>query len=220
MNEVPTRNDILVATSDRGLLGYLFDVATTHSLHQESEFLTTIAGLAKSGERNLYTDGDSGFLNSMNQLEFFRGLSLACELIPLLDRNLPAAGRQGVELSAGLQNEGTDGVTTDVWFKGFRGVFNTGAAGREQPVRGGSSVSHQRVDWVAVREGDTRLKTGGGAKGVDGGEQVALQGRGFDTGTVARPALGVRRQGLRGVLNRSRAAATSGNEEVKGGPLC
>ena len=85
MNSVPTRNDILAATSERGLLAYLFDVAQTHSLHQETEFLATIAELAASGERTLYTESDWTSLNAMNESNFFSGLSLACELIPLLD---------------------------------------------------------------------------------------------------------------------------------------
>ena len=58
MNEVPTRSDILAASSESGLLAYLFDVAATHSLYRESEFLATVAELIGSGARTLFAERD------------------------------------------------------------------------------------------------------------------------------------------------------------------
>ena len=85
MNEVPTRSDILAASSQRGLLAYLFHVATARSLHRESGFLLTVAELIGSGERSLFEERDWAFLRETNGRNFFLGMGLLCELIPLLD---------------------------------------------------------------------------------------------------------------------------------------
>ena len=85
MSEVPTRNEILAASSESGLLAYLFDVAATHSLYRESEFLATVAELIGSGERTLFAERDWAFLRGMNGRNFFLGMGLLCKLIPLLD---------------------------------------------------------------------------------------------------------------------------------------
>ena len=86
MNEVPTRNEILSATSERGLMAYLIEVFEERSLLSGTNFLETVAELIESGERTLFSERDWKFLNGMEgNPAFFRGVSMFCELIPLLD---------------------------------------------------------------------------------------------------------------------------------------
>ena len=85
MSEIPTRNDILAASSERGLLAYLFDVANTNAVEQESEFPATVANVVNSGERTLFAEKDYEFLCETNGPDFFLGMVLLCKLIPLLD---------------------------------------------------------------------------------------------------------------------------------------
>ena len=86
MNKNITRNDVLSASSERGLMAYLFQVGQEHSRIQSTEFLETVAELIRSGERSLFEERDWAFLNGMNNNpEFFRGMRLLCKLIPLLD---------------------------------------------------------------------------------------------------------------------------------------
>ena len=85
MSEVSTRNDILAASSERGLLAYLFDVAKTNAVDHESEFPETVADLINSGQRTLFAEKDYTVLNETNGPDFFLGMVLLCELIPLLD---------------------------------------------------------------------------------------------------------------------------------------
>ncbi|MCY4488043.1 MAG: hypothetical protein OXF11_13155 [Deltaproteobacteria bacterium] len=85
MSEIPSRNDILAASSESGLMGYLFEVAPKHVWCRKPEFLATVAELVGSSERTLFTEKDWTFLNGMSGPSFFHGMALLCELIPLLD---------------------------------------------------------------------------------------------------------------------------------------
>ncbi len=85
MSEVPTRNEILTASSERGLLAYLFDVAATPLYQESEEFLATVAKLVGSGKSTLFAERDWAFLNGMKGPDFFLGMVLLYKLIPLLD---------------------------------------------------------------------------------------------------------------------------------------
>ena len=84
MNQTPTKSDILAASSEGGLLAYLFEHPEKYTLGQDMKFLETIAELVESGERTLFEDKDKAYLNEMEHQHFFSGMWLLCELIPLL----------------------------------------------------------------------------------------------------------------------------------------
>ena len=86
MNKNTTRNDVLLASSERGLMAYLFEIAKDHPQLLDSNFLETVAELIGSGERSLFEEQDWEFLNGMKiNHEFSLGQKLLCDLIPLLD---------------------------------------------------------------------------------------------------------------------------------------
>ena len=85
MNETPTRNDILAASSEGGLLAYLFNIAEGYRLYRETKFLAAVAEIVGSGERTLFSEKDWEFLDGISGPAFFPGMVLLCELIPLLD---------------------------------------------------------------------------------------------------------------------------------------
>lgn len=84
MNQTPTKGDILAASSEGGLLAYLFEHPEKYTLGQDMKFLETIAELVESGKRTLFEDKDKAYLNEMERQHFFSGMWLLCELIPLL----------------------------------------------------------------------------------------------------------------------------------------
>ena len=86
MNKKTARNDILSASSERGLMAYLFEIAEDYPQALETSFLETVAELIVLGERTLFEEQDWEFLNGMNvDSEFFSGQELLCDLIPLLE---------------------------------------------------------------------------------------------------------------------------------------
>ena len=88
MSEIPTRSEILAASSEIGLLAYLFDIIVTHPfLYQEKEFLATISEMVNSGKSTLFAERDWVFLDDIEtgSPDFFSGMYLLCELIPFLD---------------------------------------------------------------------------------------------------------------------------------------
>ena len=85
MSDIPTRNEILDASSATGLMAYLFDVSSNFCPTSDAGFLTTVAELVASGERTLFSERDWKFLDEVREMEFFRGMYLLCELIVLLD---------------------------------------------------------------------------------------------------------------------------------------
>ncbi len=86
MNGATTRNDVLSASSERGLIAYLFEISKEHSQLLETDILETVAELIGSGERTLFEERDWKFLNEMkDDSAFFLGMGMLCDLIPLLD---------------------------------------------------------------------------------------------------------------------------------------
>lgn len=158
------------------------------------------------------------------------------------------AGGQCVHLVAGLQDEGAHGLAADMWFEGSKGVFEIAAEQGVQSLQGRQRLVH-KADGGAVRDGDTWSKAGVAAQGVDGGatlhpfvklrtQEVVVQGVGFSarfgdegarwpvtgrvSGAAMRPSPGVRRQGLRGVLEqvaggRGEDREAAGIARVRGG---
>lgn len=84
-----------------------------------------------------------------------------------------------VQFAAGLQDECAHGVGWDVRFQRLRSLFKITAEFSKQLVQGTQRLPQQAVGLGAVRDGDARLKMGGVAQLVDGGEQVGVQGTGF-----------------------------------------
>ena len=85
MTEIPTRNDILQASAERGLLAYLFEVSGKYYLLGQTAFFSTVAELVRSGERTLFAERDWAFLDKMRGPQFFSGMGLICELVPFLE---------------------------------------------------------------------------------------------------------------------------------------
>ena len=85
MKEIPTRNDILKGSSEGGLVAYLFDIGEGYFLYEETEFLADVAEIVGSGERTLFSEKDWEFLDGIKGPDFFSGMILLCELIPLLE---------------------------------------------------------------------------------------------------------------------------------------
>lgn len=92
MNKNTSRNDILSASSERGLMAYLFEIAEDYPQALDTSILETVAELIESGERTLFEEQDWEFLKRMNvDPVFYSGQKLLCDLIPLLNvehRNL------------------------------------------------------------------------------------------------------------------------------------
>ena len=84
MRIVPTRDNILAASSETGLMAYLFDIAGTRALHRDTAFLAAVAELVRTGECAFLSEKDWAFLQTTSGRDFFRGMSLLCELIPFL----------------------------------------------------------------------------------------------------------------------------------------
>ena len=88
MSEIPTRSEILAASSQNGLMAYLFGIAATHpTLYRKKEFLATVSELVISGNSTLFAEKDWAFLDGIEtgSSDFFSGMYLLCELIPTLD---------------------------------------------------------------------------------------------------------------------------------------
>ena len=88
MSEIPTQGEILIASSENGLMAYLFGIATTHPiLYREKEFLETVSELVNSGNSTLFSEKDWAFLDGVEigSPKFFSCMNLLCELIPSLD---------------------------------------------------------------------------------------------------------------------------------------
>ena len=88
MSEIPTRSEILAASSQNGLMAYLFGIAATHpTLYRKKEFLATVSELVISGNSTMFAEKDWAFLDGIEtgSSDFFSGMYLLCELIPTLD---------------------------------------------------------------------------------------------------------------------------------------
>ena len=103
------------------------------------------------------------------------------------------AGRQFVQLSAGLQGEGANGLPADVRLQGLQGVFEIAAERGVQAVQGRQRLCYVAPGRGAVGDGEARSKAASIA-------QVAVEGVCVgDKGVGQAVAGGVRRQGLGGV---------------------
>ena len=58
MNKNTARNKILSASSERGLMTYLFEIAKDYPQALDSNFLKTVAELIGLGERTLFEEKD------------------------------------------------------------------------------------------------------------------------------------------------------------------
>ena len=85
MNQLPTHEEILEASSDGGLLAYLFHIASNYNLRQESRFIEVVADLLNSRKTTLFSEQDWAYLDGMSGPAFFSGMALLCDLIPRLD---------------------------------------------------------------------------------------------------------------------------------------
>ena len=85
MNHLPTRQEILEASSEGGLLAYLFHIASNCNLRRESQFIEMVADLVNSRKTTLFTKQDWTYLDGTNGPTFFSGMALLYELIPRLD---------------------------------------------------------------------------------------------------------------------------------------
>ena len=65
-------------------MAYLFDIAGTRALHRDAAFLAMVAELVRTGECAFLSEKDWAFLRTKSGRDFFRGMSLLCELIPFL----------------------------------------------------------------------------------------------------------------------------------------
>ena len=66
-------------------MAYLFDYVKESPPNENQEFLAVVAEIVGSGEITLFEERDWAYLESTSGRPFFRGMSLLCELIPLLD---------------------------------------------------------------------------------------------------------------------------------------
>ena len=80
-----TKSDILKASSEHGLMAYLFDNADSYLQDREGQALDTVAELVCSGAETLFSEKDWAFLDQTSGPRFFSGMGLLCDLIPLLN---------------------------------------------------------------------------------------------------------------------------------------
>ena len=86
MSKMFTRDNVLSASSEKGLMAFLFEVARNNHQLTGTHFLETVAKLVNSSERTLFGEQDWVFLNGIEiNPAFFRSIRLLCKLIPLLD---------------------------------------------------------------------------------------------------------------------------------------
>ena len=88
MTDTPTRNEIRASSAGSGLVGYLFRILKQRPMiYKEKTFLEDVAEVVNSGEVALFSDRDKDFLNGIrteDDLLFFPGLHLVCQLVPAL----------------------------------------------------------------------------------------------------------------------------------------
>ena len=117
MNKNTTRNDVLSASSERGLMAYLFETAKDNPQALDTNVLETVADLIRSGERTLFGEQDWEFLNGMkDDPVFFLGQKLLCELIPLLD----VGHRDMMQLVSTLVSRGGEDFAATQPYAAFR----------------------------------------------------------------------------------------------------
>ena len=80
-----TKSDILKASSEHGLMAYLFDNADLYLRDPEGAALDTVAKLVGSGAGTMFSEKDWAFLDQTSGRQFFSGMALLCDLIPLLN---------------------------------------------------------------------------------------------------------------------------------------
>ena len=71
------------------------------------------------------------------------------------------AGREFVQLSAGLQGEGANGLPGDVRLQGLQGLFEIAAEGGVQAVQGRQRLCYAAPGRGAVGDGEARSKAAG-----------------------------------------------------------
>lgn len=117
MNINTTRNDVLSASSERGLIAYLFEIAQDNPQALDTNILETVAELIRSGESTLFGEQDWEFLNRMKiNPVFFRGMGLLCELVPLLH----VGHRDMMQLVSTLVSRGGEDLAATQPYVAFR----------------------------------------------------------------------------------------------------
>lgn len=79
------KSDILKASSEHGLMAYLFANADLYLQDRKGTALDTVAELVGSGAGTLFSEKDWAFLDQTSGRQFFSGMALLCDLIPRLN---------------------------------------------------------------------------------------------------------------------------------------
>ena len=121
-------------------MAYLFDSVKEFPPNENQEFLAIVAEIVGSGESTLFEERDWHYLESTSGPPFFRGMSLLCKLIPLLD----VATRDLMKLVSALVRLAGEDLAANQPYTAFR-KWCRGDPGRIRAVlndaRGGDALA-------------------------------------------------------------------------------